>query len=137
MMKLFRSVMLPAMSAIVFTSCASVFCGSRAKVVFDTNVPVESAVLTIDGKRQEVNSFPYKTRIKRGFSDTEDKAEAENYEPVRFMIYKCFNPVSVINLCDVLGWGIDIATGAMMKPEQNSYEIIFRVPNAKEENEKK
>ena len=106
-------------AVVLFSSCATVFCGSRAKVTFDTNVPVESATLTIDGKKHQVNAFPYKTRVKRGFTDTEVKVESEGYDPVRFTIFKTFN---------VLGWGIDAATGAMMKPDQRAYEIMFAEP---------
>ena len=105
----------------MFSSCATVFCGSRAKVTFDTNVPVESAALTIDGKKHQVNAFPY---------ETEFKVESEGYDPVRFTIFKTFNAVSVINLFDLLGWGIDAATGAMTKPDQRAYEIMFAEPKA-------
>ena len=114
----------------MFSSCATVFCGSRAKVTFDTNVPVESAALTIDGKKHQVNAFPYETRVKREFTDTEVKVESEGYDPVRFTIFKTFNAVSVINLFDLLGWGIDAATGAMKKPDQRAYEIMFAKPKA-------
>ena len=114
----------------MFSSCATVFCGSRAKVTFDTNVPVESATLTIDGKKYQVNAFPYETRVKRGFTDTEVKVESEGYDPVRFTIFKTFNAVSVINLFDLLGWGIDAATGAMTKPDQRAYEFMFAEPKA-------
>ena len=86
----------------MFSSCATVFCGSRAKVTFDTNVPVESATLTIDGKKYQVNAFPYETRVKRGFTDTEVKVESEGYDPVRSTIFKTFIAVSVINLVDLL-----------------------------------
>ena len=127
-MNKFSIMLLAAATGTAFTSCATVFCGSRAKVTFDANVPTESATLTIDGKRHEVASFPYTTKIKRGFTDTEVKAEAPGYEPVRFTIYKNFNAVSVINLLEILGWGIDAATGAMMKPDQRSYEIMFTKP---------
>ena len=127
-----NSMLLCAATGLAFTSCATVFCGSRAKVTFDTNVPVESATLTIDGKKHQITAFPYKAKVKRGFTDTEVKAEAPGYETVRFTIYKNFNAVSVINLFDVLGWGIDAATGAMMKPDQRSYEIMFKKPTTEE-----
>ncbi|WP_417152967.1 hypothetical protein [Rikenella microfusus] len=127
-----NSMLLCAATGLAFTSCATVFCGSRAKVTFDTNVPVESATLTIDGKKHQITTFPYKAKVKRGFTDTEVKAEAPGYETVRFTIYKNFNAVSVINLFDVLGWGIDAATGAMMKPDQRSYEIMFKKPTTEE-----
>ena len=107
-MNKFSIMLLAAATGTAFTSCATVFCGSRAKVTFDANVPTESATLTI--------------------TDTEVKAEAPGYEPVRFTIYKNFNAVSVINLLEILGWGIDAATGAMMKPDQRSYEIMFTKP---------
>lgn len=129
MMNLSR-ITLFSVVVVVFSSCATVFCGSRAKVVFDTNVPVESAVLTIDGKKHQVNAFPYIAKVQRGYSDSQVKVEAVNYDPVHFTIYKQFNPISAINLLDVLGWGIDAATGAMMKPEQKSYEIVLGAPKA-------
>ena len=94
------------------------------------HVPVESAALTIDGKKHQVNAFPYETRVKREFTDTEVKVESEGYDPVRFTIFKTFNAVSVINLFDLLGWGIDAATGAMTKPDQRAYEIMFAEPKA-------
>ena len=33
---------------------------------------------------------------------------------------------SVINLLDILGWGIDAATGAITKPEFKFYQIDFQ-----------
>ncbi len=104
------------------TSCASIFCGTKAKVTFDCNV--KSGVnLTIDGIKHHNVEFPFTTKVKRGFDDTIVKAEAENYKPETLVIDKTFNPVSIINLCDVLGWGIDAATGAITKPANNYYQI--------------
>ena len=42
------------------------------------------------------------------------------------IINKSFNAVSVINLLNILGWGIDAATGAMTKPEFKFYQIDFQ-----------
>lgn len=64
-------------------------------------------------------------KIKGGFNETVIKAETQGYEPATLMINKDFNAVSVINLIDVLGWGIDAAMGAMMKPEFKFYQIEF------------
>ena len=44
-------------------------------------------------------------------------------EPV--IVNKNFNAVSVLNLLDVLAWGIDAATGAITKPEFKFYQIDF------------
>lgn len=125
---LFLALIIGAMS---LTSCATVFCGSKAKVTFDSNVKT-TADLTIDGRKHNDVSFPYTTKIKRGFDETVVKAEAVGYKPFMLYIDKTFNPVSVINLCDVLGWAIDAATGAVTKPEYKYYEIEF-VEDKKEE----
>ena len=115
--------------AISLTSCATVFCDSKAKVTFDSNVDA-TADLTIDGRKHNNVSFPYTTKIKRGFDDTIVKAEVEGYKPTMLYIDKTFNAVSVINLCDVLGWAIDAATGAITKPEFKFYEIEFEKDSA-------
>ena len=113
-----------AIGALSLTSCATIFCGSKANVTFDSNVKT-TADLTIDGRRHNNVSFPYTTKIKRGFNETVVKAEVAGYEPVMLYISKTFNAVSVINLCNVLSWAIDAATGAITKPEHDSYEIEF------------
>ncbi len=99
-------------------------------VTFDSNVAVESATLTVDGRKYTNVTFPYSVKVKRGFNETVVKAEAKGYEPVLLIVEKTFNAVSVINLCNILCWGIDAATGAMMKPEFNFYEIEFEKPKA-------
>lgn len=51
------------------------------------------------------------------------KVEAPSYNTETVIINKNFNAISVLNLCDILGWGIDAATGAITKPEFKFYEI--------------
>ncbi|MBQ2703350.1 MAG: hypothetical protein IJF63_05770, partial [Alistipes sp.] len=87
----------------LMTSCASIFCGSKAKVTFDCNVK-EGVSLTIDGIKHHDVSFPFTTKVKRGFDDSIVKAEAATYKTETLVIDKKFNPVSIINLCEVLGW---------------------------------
>lgn len=94
-------------------------------VTFDSNIK-ESATLTIDGVKHRNVKFPYTTKIRRGFNETVVKAEAENYQTETLIIDKQFNAVAALNLCNILAWGIDAATGAMMKPEFKFYEIEFQ-----------
>lgn len=112
-------------SSFLMTSCATVFCGSKAKVTFDSNI-AEKATLTIDGRKHTNVTFPYTTKIKRGFDETLVKVETPNFSAEPIIINKSFNAVSVINLLDILGWGIDAATGAITKPEFKFYQIDFQ-----------
>lgn len=122
-----------ACSTLTMTSCASIFCGSKAKVTFDSDIE-GSATLTIDGRKHTHVTFPYTTKIRRGFDETVVKAEAPNYKAEPIIINKSFNAVSVINLVNVLGWGIDAATGAITKPEFKFYQIDFQPKSPKQEN---
>ena len=124
-----KRILLFLCSSCLLSSCATVFCGSKARVTFESDIP-EKATLTIDGRKHTNVTFPYTTKIKRGFDETVVKAEAENYTTETVVIDKSFNSVSVINLMNILGWGIDAATGAMMKPEFKFYQIDFRPKQA-------
>lgn len=121
-------------SSFLTTSCATVFCGSKAQVTFDSDV-AEKATLTIDGRKHTNVTFPYTTKIRRGFDETVVKAETENHRAEPVIINKSFNAVSVINLLDILGWGIDAATGAITKPEFKFYQIDFQ-PKTEKQTEK-
>ena len=123
-------ILMTIICCMLFTSCATIFCGSRAKVTFDSNIE-EHATLTIDGVKHTNVTFPYTAKIRRGFDETVVKAEAESYKTETVIVNKTFNAVSVINLCDILGWGIDAATGAITKPEFKFYQIEFE-PKTKE-----
>ena len=106
------------------SSCASIFCGSKAKVTFDSDIS-RKATLTIDGRKHKHVTFPYTTKIRRGFDETIVKAEAPGFTAEPVIVNKNFNAVSVLNLLDVLAWGIDAATGAITKPEFKFYQIDF------------
>ena len=131
-MKNLTIIVILATYSMVFTSCASIFCGSKATVTFESNVQ-EDVTLTIDGRKHNNVQFPYTTKIKRGFDETIVKAEAPTYKTETIIIDKVFNPVSIINLTDILGWGIDAATGAITKPEYKWYQIEM-TPEKKPEN---
>ena len=107
------------------SSCASIFCGSKARVVFDSEA-AEKASLTIDGRKHLNVTFPYTTKIIRGFDETLVTAETANYTAEPIIINKNFNAVSVLNLLNILTWGIDAATGAITKPEFKFYQIDFQ-----------
>lgn len=111
-------------ATLFFSSCATVFCGSKKRIVLEANI-AEAQSVTIDGFKYKNVNFPFPVKIRRGFNETIIKAESKGYQPTMLIVNKNFNAVSVINLCNIIGWGIDAATGAMMKPEFNTYELEF------------
>ncbi|OAV67286.1 hypothetical protein Barb4_02523 [Bacteroidales bacterium Barb4] len=113
---------------LMFSSCATIFSGTKSKVVFDSNVNVnEETTLMVDGVEHSNVSFPYTTKVKRGFSQTIAKAEIQGYKPATVVIGKKFNFLSLLSLPSwgLIGFGVDAATGAMMKPEYKNYIFEF------------
>ena len=128
-MKKFTKFAIIVLGAMVLSSCSSIFCGSNAQVTFESNID-EAATLTIDGQKYHNVTFPYTTKVRRGFDETIVKVEAPSYNTETIVINKNFNAVSIINLIDILGWGIDAATGAITKPEQKFYQIEMTPTNS-------
>ena len=128
-MKKFTKFAIIVLGAMVLSSCSSIFCGSKAQVTFESNID-EAATLTIDGQKYHNVTFPYTTKVRRGFDETIVKVEAPSYNTETIVINKNFNAVSIINLLDILGWGIDAATGAITKPEQKFYQIEMTPTNS-------
>ena len=123
-------LLVAVIGSMLLTSCATIFCGSRTNVTFDSDIE-ERATLTIDGQKHTRVTFPYTVKIRRGFNDTVVKAEAPSYKTESIVIYKQFNLVSLLNLLGgLLGWGVDAATGAITKPEHKYYQIEFEPKNA-------
>ncbi len=122
-MKLIFGILL-TLTCLFFSSCATIFSGSKAKVTLDSDVrqPVN---LRVDGQGYDNVILPRVIKVKRGFNESVVTAETAGYPSTMLTIDKEFNPVAILNLTDVVGWGIDAATGAMMKPENNYYTLYF------------
>lgn len=121
-MKRIPIIALICICALTLSSCSTVFCGAKAKVTFDSNID-ESATMTINDKEINDVTFPYTTKVKRGYKKTIVQVEAPSYETETVVIKKKFNPISIINLTGIIGWGIDAATGAITKPQYKQYNI--------------
>ncbi|MFI3280664.1 MAG: hypothetical protein R3Y44_01695 [Rikenellaceae bacterium] len=119
-----KRLLLLSVATLTLSSCATIFTGSKSKILIDANIP-DADYVNIDGFKHYNVTFPFQTKVRRGFNETIVTAEKEGYDKTSLMIYKDFNAVSVLNLTNILGWGIDAATGAMMKPEYKGYELEF------------
>ena len=109
---------------VILTSCASIFNGRKARVVLQNDAITEPVDLTVDGVKYTDILLPARVKIKRGFKDSRIVAEAKGYTPSSVDIHKKFNGTTLWNI--FLGGipvVIDAATGAIMKPQFNSYYL--------------
>jgi hypothetical protein len=103
------------------SSCATVFTGSRQTVTIDSNV--EGASVQVGG--MNYGTTPTSVRLKKGFTGETIVVKKEGYKTAIIQPPTTFNPVSIINLFNILFWAIDIATGAIMKYETNYLEVML------------
>lgn len=121
-------LLIAALSLMLLPSCATIFSGTKATVTVSS--PNASwANLTVDGKKYNNVVFPAKIKVKRGFQPSIIEAENPDMQG-SVTVDKTFNAVSVLNLGDVIGWAIDAADGAIMKPTQKEYTIFMKSKNA-------
>ena len=113
---------------VTISSCATIFNGSKARVVLTDDNVTEPVNLTIDGRRYDDVLLPARVKVKRGFKDSKVIAEAEGYSQSTVIIDKKFNPTTLFNIIfgGIPGMGVDAATGAMMKPEYKSYNLYMK-----------
>lgn len=111
-------------------SCASIFCGTKARITLEDPKLTQPVDISTDVKHYNHVTLPYVVRVRRGYKPSNVRVESEGYKPIDITVNKAFNPVSIINLCDVLGWGIDAATGAITMPEKHHY--IFNMEELKD-----
>jgi len=105
------------------TSCATIFCGSRKKITLVNDEMTAPVELTVDNQHYSNVYFPKQVKIRRGFRPTQITAKAKGYEDGHVTVRKTFNAVSIINLTNLIAWGVDAGTGAMTKPEAETYYI--------------
>ena len=106
-------------SQIIFSSCATIFTGSRQSVTIDSDVP--DTRVEVGGMYQ--GTTPTSVRLKKGFTGETVVLKKEGYENKVIQPPTDFNPVSVLNLFNILFWAIDVATGAMMKYTPDYIEV--------------
>lgn len=106
-------------SALFLQSCATIFTGSRDRIYFKTNV--EGASVVKDGNT--LCKTPCSALVKRSLSSQEVEISKEGYETKYVPLQKSFNAVSILNLLDIIFWGIDLLTGAVIKYDPKHYNV--------------
>lgn len=106
---------------LVMTSCATLFTGTKDTIRFNTEP--QGATVYIDGVEQ--CKTPCTIELKRDINDTNVEFKLDGYETRLITLSKEFNVVSVLNLGNLLGWGIDAISGAVMKYDRKAYDITL------------
>ena len=107
-------------ASLSLTSCATIFTGSTDDISFRSDPP--GATIYIEGLEQ--GTTPATVTVKRpGFGETEVVLELDGYEDKVFTLQSEFNAVSILNFAGLVGWAIDIATGAVKKYNPKGYRL--------------
>ncbi len=110
-----------AVTSVLSTSCATIFTGTKQTV--QINSYPQGAKIEVDGIERGVTPAP--VEMKKGFKGQTLVLKKEGYENKIFQPTMTFNNVAILNLMGMLGWGIDAATGALMKYDPVVYEITL------------
>ena len=111
---------------LVLSSCASIFCGTKAKITLNDSKQKQPVSITTDVKHYDQVTLPYVVKVKRGYKPSTVTVESEGYQPTILTINKNFNAAAISNLTNIIAWGIDAGTGAIMKPEQKYYSFTMK-----------
>ena len=129
--------------SLFFTSCATLFTGTTQRISIDSNP--QGAEIIIEGQKE--GKTPTKVKVKRELNALFDggkeiQLELDGYKKDGYLLNAELNPVSIINLFNVLFWGIDAATGAITRYENyynfemNPIEDNVAIPIKKESGDK-
>jgi hypothetical protein len=107
------------LAGLSISGCATLFTGTRDAISFDSTP--EGALVLIDGI--ERGRTPTTIRVKRSVGDRVVTLRLQGYADRTFVLSREFNVVSVLNLKNVFGWGVDAATGALFKYSDRTYHM--------------
>jgi hypothetical protein len=121
-MKTFPQLAVIAAISFVFTGCASIFTGTTQTV--QVNSTPSGANVSVSGLDRGQTPLP--VVLKKGSNGETVTLSLPGYQQKTFQPQTVFNPVSILNLWGILGWGIDAATGAMWKYDPTFYNISLQ-----------
>ncbi|MDV4043684.1 hypothetical protein CMT37_12755 [Elizabethkingia anophelis] len=101
------------------TSCATVFTGTTDSITV-TSKPDRAIVYD---RGLEKCTTPCTFKMGRSLSDKTIEIRKEGYETKTIGLDRKFNAVSIINLFGLIGWGVDAATGSLMKYDTKGYNV--------------
>ena len=119
-MKITRILLVMA-AGTVLVSCASIF--SKSKILLTNDSVNEPVNITTDKAHYENVFLPAKVKIKKGYGTSSIMVTSRNYQPLNLIVDKKFNAAYIANVFFPIGFIIDAATGAIMKPAKKAYYL--------------
>jgi hypothetical protein len=118
-MKKYFLILFAALASFSFSGCASIFTGTTQSV--QVNSVPSGANVSVSGLDRGLTPLP--VVLKKGSSGQCVTLTLPGYQQKTFQPQTAFNPVAILNLWGILGWGIDAATGALWKYDPTFYNI--------------
>jgi hypothetical protein len=118
-MKTFSQLAVIAAASFFLTGCASIFTGTTQTV--QVNSTPSGANVSVSGLDRGQTPLP--VVLKKGSNGETVTLSLPGYQQKTFQPQTVFNPVSILNLWGILGWGIDAATGALWKYDPTLYNV--------------
>jgi hypothetical protein len=103
----------------VIAGCGTLFTGTSDTIQF--NSEPQGATVMIDGV--ERGTTPVEVSVSRSLNDKMVTFERDGYQDRTITLQKEFNVISILNLGNLLFWGIDAVTGAVFKYSPKQYNI--------------
>lgn len=103
-------------SIILFSSCASIFTGSKRMVLFESNP--SGAKVYVNGF--EKGTTPSQIKVK---ADDRIDFRLENYKERVVVMDSKFNLVAILNGFSIIGWGIDALTGSLKRVDTKYVKV--------------
>lgn len=94
--------------SLFFTSCATIFTGSKRNVLFESNP--SGAKVYVNGMEQ--CTTPCNTKVK---NDDRVDFRLDGYKERVVVMDANFNLVAILNGFSIVGWGIDALTGSLQR----------------------
>jgi hypothetical protein len=93
---------------LLFSSCASIFTGSKRSVLFESNP--SGAKVYVNGMEQCISPCNVKVR-----NDDRVDFRLDGYKERVVVMDADFNLVAILNGFSLIGWGIDALTGSLQR----------------------
>lgn len=104
---------------LLFSSCATVFTGSKRKVMFETNPA--GATLLVNGVERCTTPCDWKVSV-----EDDIRFSLDGYSERVVIMDSKFNLVAILNGFSILGWGIDALSGSLKRVDTKYMKLDLK-----------